>query len=115
MKNRFFNDKKINEIALSVAKGLHHLHQGCEMQILHFDIMPHNVLLDHNLTPKLSDFGLAKLQPKNKSLVSMGATRGTIGCIAPELVSGSFGNVSHKSDVYSFGMLLMNMAGGRRC
>ncbi|KAG0500195.1 hypothetical protein HPP92_000267 [Vanilla planifolia] len=113
-KNRFFNDEKINEIALSVAKGLHYLHQGCEMQILHFDIKPHNVLLDHDFTPKLSDFGLAKLQPKNKSLVSMSVARGTIGYIAPELVSRSFGNVSHKSDVYSFGMLLMDMAGGRR-
>ncbi|KAI0511043.1 hypothetical protein KFK09_011661 [Dendrobium nobile] len=112
--NRILNMDKLLEIALSVAKGLHYLHQGCNMGILHFDIKPHNILLDHKLTPKISDFGLAKLHPKDHSLVFMSAARGTIGYIAPELISRSFGTISHKSDVYSFGMLLMDMAGGRR-
>ncbi|XP_074582583.1 rust resistance kinase Lr10-like [Curcuma longa] len=105
---------KLNEIALGVARGINYLHTGCHMQILHFDIKPHNVLLDHNFTPKVSDFGLAKLCPKDCSLVSMSAARGTIGYIAPELVSRSFGIISYKSDVYSFGMLLLEMAGRRR-
>ncbi|XP_020696517.1 rust resistance kinase Lr10 isoform X3 [Dendrobium catenatum] len=113
-KNRILNMDKLLEIALSVAKGLHYLHQGCNMGILHFDIKPHNILLDHKFTPKISDFGLAKLHPKDHSLVFMSAARGTIGYIAPELISRSFGTISHKSDVYSFGMLLMDMAGGRR-
>ncbi|KAI0511049.1 hypothetical protein KFK09_011667 [Dendrobium nobile] len=112
--NRILNMDKLLEIALSVAKGLHYLHQGCNMGILHFDIKPHNILLDHKFTPKISDFGLAKLHPKDHSLVFMSAARGTIGYIAPELISRSFGTISHKSDVYSFGMLLMDMAGGRR-
>ncbi|KAL0903386.1 hypothetical protein M5K25_027762 [Dendrobium thyrsiflorum] len=112
--NRFLNMEKLLEIAKSVAKGLHYLHQGCNMRILHFDIKPHNILLDHKFTPKISDFGLAKLYPKGHSLVSISAARGTIGYIAPELISRSFGTISHKSDVYSFGMLLMDMAGGRR-
>ncbi|XP_020688742.1 rust resistance kinase Lr10-like isoform X2 [Dendrobium catenatum] len=112
--NRFLNIEKLLEIAKSVAKGLHYLHQGCNMGILHFDIKPHNILLDHKFTPKISDFGLAKLHPKGHSLVSISAARGTIGYIAPELISRSFGTISHKSDVYSFGMLLMDMAGGRR-
>ncbi|XP_020696693.1 rust resistance kinase Lr10-like, partial [Dendrobium catenatum] len=111
--NRILNMDKLLEIALSVAKGLHYLHQGCNMGILHFDIKPHNILLDHKFTPKISDFGLAKLHPKGRSLVSISAARGTIGYIAPELISRSFGTISHKSDVYSFGMLLMDMAGGR--
>ncbi|KAL0903371.1 hypothetical protein M5K25_027745 [Dendrobium thyrsiflorum] len=111
---RVINMDKLLDIALSVAKGLHYLHQGCNMGILHFDIKPHNILLDHKFTPKISDFGLAKLHPKDHSLVFMSAARGTIGYIAPELISRSFGTISHKSDVYSFGMLLMDMAGGRR-
>ncbi|KAJ3692425.1 hypothetical protein LUZ60_012775 [Juncus effusus] len=84
------------------------------MQILHFDIKPNNILLDANFIPKIADFGLAKLYPKEYSLVHVSAARGTIGYIAPELVSRSFGAISHKSDVYSFGMLLMEMVGGRR-
>ncbi|KAI0511060.1 hypothetical protein KFK09_011678 [Dendrobium nobile] len=111
---RFLNMEKLLEIAKYVAKGLHYLHQGCNMRILHFDIKPHNILLDHNFSPKISDFGLAKLHPKSHSIVSISAARGTIGYIAPELISRSFGTISHKSDVYSFGMLLLDMAGGRR-
>lgn len=91
-----------------------YLHLGCDMQILHFDIKPHNILLDSNFVPKVSDFGLAKLYPRDKSFVPARAMRGTIGYIAPEMISRSFGAISSKSDVYSFGMLLLEMAGGRR-
>ncbi|KAG6476596.1 hypothetical protein ZIOFF_065841 [Zingiber officinale] len=110
----FFASEKLIQIAIGIARGIDYLHQGCDMQILHFDIKPHNILIDHNCTPKISDFGLAKLYPKTNALVSISATRGTIGYIAPELVSRSFGKISSKSDVYSFGMLLMEMAGRRR-
>ncbi|XP_039120022.1 cysteine-rich receptor-like protein kinase 26 isoform X2 [Dioscorea cayenensis subsp. rotundata] len=112
--NHKFSLDKLIDIALGVARGLDYLHKGCDMQILHFDIKPHNILLDHNFNPKVSDFGLAKLYPKNNSLVSLGVARGTIGYIAPELISRSFGVISHKCDVYSFGMLLLEMTGGRR-
>ncbi|RZB57970.1 Rust resistance kinase Lr10 [Glycine soja] len=96
------------------AKGIEYLHQGCNHPIIHFDINPHNVLLDDNFTPKISDFGLAKLCSKNPSLVSMTAARGTLGYIAPEVFSRNFGNVSYKSDIYSYGMLLLEMVGGRK-
>ncbi|KAL6848297.1 hypothetical protein ACP4OV_022425 [Aristida adscensionis] len=109
-----FSWDKLNEIALGIARGINYLHQGCDMQILHFDIKPHNILLDHNFVPKVADFGLAKLFPREDSFVPMSAMRGTIGYIAPEMVSRSFGVISSKSDVYSFGMLLLEMAGGRR-
>ncbi|XP_042440457.1 LEAF RUST 10 DISEASE-RESISTANCE LOCUS RECEPTOR-LIKE PROTEIN KINASE-like 2.5 isoform X1 [Zingiber officinale] len=108
-----FTVEKLHEVALGIARGIDYLHQGCDMQILHFDIKPHNILLDRNFIPKISDFGLAKLYPKDQNLISMSVTRGTIGYIAPELISRNFGIVSDKSDVYSFGMLLMEMAGGR--
>ncbi|CAA7394874.1 unnamed protein product [Spirodela intermedia] len=103
--------EKLNEIALGVARRVEYLHRGCDMCILHFDIKPHNILLDHDFTPKVADFGLAKLYPKEQSLVSVSAARGTMGYIAPELVSRDFGQISYKSDVYSFGMLLLEVAG----
>ncbi|BBH05307.1 PR5-like receptor kinase [Prunus dulcis] len=105
---------KIFEIALGVARGIDYLHQGCDMQILHFDIKPHNILLNENFTPKVSDFGLAKLYPLDNSIVSLTAARGTMGYIAPELFYKNIGGVSYKADVYSFGMLLMEMAGRRK-
>ncbi|KAM3345837.1 hypothetical protein ACQJBY_020395 [Aegilops geniculata] len=111
---RSFSWDKLAEIALGIAKGINYLHQGCEMQILHFDIKPHNILLDSNFVPKVADFGLAKLYPRDKSFVPSRALRGTVGYIAPEMISRSFGVISSKSDVYSFGMLLLEMAGGRR-
>ncbi|KAJ1688354.1 hypothetical protein LUZ63_019744 [Rhynchospora breviuscula] len=112
--NNVLSMEKRREIALGIARGIDYLHRGCEMQILHFDIKPHNILLDHNLTPKISDFGLARLYPKDYTLVALTAARGTIGYIAPELISRTFGVISHKADVYSFGMLLMEMTSGRR-
>ncbi|XP_059455496.1 rust resistance kinase Lr10-like [Corylus avellana] len=105
---------KMYDIALGVARGIEYLHQGCDMQILHFDIKPHNILLDENFTPKVSDFGLAKLYPADNSIVSLTAARGTLGYMAPELFYKNIGGVSYKADVYSFGMLLMEMAGRRR-
>ncbi|KAM3346055.1 hypothetical protein ACQJBY_020525 [Aegilops geniculata] len=109
-----FSWGKLVEIALGIAKGMDYLHQGCDMQILHFDIKPHNILLDNNFVPKVADFGLAKLYPRDNSFVPSRALRGTIGYIAPEMISRSFGIISSKSDVYSFGMLLLEMAGGRK-
>ncbi|XP_073362220.1 LEAF RUST 10 DISEASE-RESISTANCEUS RECEPTOR-LIKE PROTEIN KINASE-like 2.4 isoform X4 [Aegilops tauschii subsp. strangulata] len=109
-----FSWDKLNEIARGIARGINYLHQGCDMQILHFDIKPHNILLDSNFIPKVADFGLAKLYPRGDSFVPLSAMRGTIGYIAPEMISRSFGVISSKSDVYSFGMLLLEMAGGRR-
>ncbi|CAN1831635.1 Rust resistance kinase Lr10 [Linum perenne] len=92
------------------ARGIEYLHSGCAMQILHFDIKPHNVLLDDNFNPKLSDFGLAKLYNAGDRVATLTAVRGTIGYMAPELFYKNIGIVSHKADVYSFGMLLLDMA-----
>ncbi|XP_027175773.1 rust resistance kinase Lr10-like [Coffea eugenioides] len=106
--------KQVCEIAKGIARGIEYLHQGCDMQILHFDIKPHNVLLDDNFVPKVSDFGLAKLYPMQKSIATLTAARGTLGYMAPELFYKKIGRVSNKTDVYSYGMLLMEMAGRRR-
>jgi serine/threonine protein kinase len=66
---------RIHDIAIGVARGIAYLHHGCEMKILHFDIKPHNILLDENFIPKISDFGLAKLCPLQNSIVTMTAAK----------------------------------------
>ena len=101
-------------IAIGVARGLDYLHKGCNSKIVHFDIKPHNILLDEDFCPKISDFGLAKICTKKESIVSLLGARGTIGYIAPEVFSRNFGGVSHKSDVYSYGMMVLEMTGGRK-
>ncbi|KAL1565515.1 rust resistance kinase Lr10-like [Salvia divinorum] len=107
--------EKMFEIALGVARGIDYLHRGCDMQILHFDIKPHNILLDDKFNPKVSDFGLAQLYPTDAgSFVNLTAGRGTMGYMAPEMFYKNVGGVSYKADVYSFGMLLMEMAGRRK-
>ena len=105
---------QLSDISLGVAHGIEYLHQGCCMQILHFDIKPHNILLDEDFTQKVSDFGLASLCPLEDTFVSLTAARGTLGYIAPELFYKNIGGVSYKADVYSFGMLLMEMASRRK-
>lgn len=106
--------EKLYQIAMGIARGLEYLHKGCNTRILHFDIKPHNILLDENYGPKISDFGLAKLSTRDESIISMSNARGTIGYVAPEVWNKSFGGVSHKSDVYSYGMMLLEMVGGQK-
>ncbi|KAK7282586.1 hypothetical protein RIF29_11487 [Crotalaria pallida] len=112
--NSSLSCEKLYSISLGVARGIEYLHNGCNMKILHFDIKPHNILLDENFNPKVSDFGLARLYPTDKSIVSLTAARGTIGYMAPELYYRNVGAISYKADVYSFGMLLMEMACRRK-
>lgn len=104
----------LHQIAKGIARGLEYLHRGCNTRILHFDIKPHNILLDENFSPKISDFGLAKLCPRKESIISMSDQRGTMGYVAPEVWNRHFGGVSYKSDVYSYGMMLLEMVGGRK-
>ncbi|CAL5186602.1 unnamed protein product [Lathyrus oleraceus] len=104
----------LHHVAKGIARGLEYLHRGCTTRILHFDIKPHNILLDENFNPKISDFGLAKLCLRKESIISMSDQRGTMGYVAPEVWNRHFGGVSHKSDVYSYGMMLLEMVGGRK-
>jgi len=103
--------KKLYEIAVGIARGLEYLHRGCNTRIVHFDIKPHNILLDDEFCPKISDFGLAKLCQSKVSKISMIGARGTVGYIAPEVFCRSFGGVTYKSDVYSYGMMVLEMVG----
>ncbi|KAG6522830.1 hypothetical protein ZIOFF_019985 [Zingiber officinale] len=104
---------QLYDIVLGIARGLDYLHRGCNTRIVHFDIKPHNILLDQDFSPKISDFGLAKMCIQKDSIISTMTVRGTPGYIAPEVSCRSVGAISSKSDVYSYGMLVLEMVRGR--
>ena len=106
--------EKMFDISLGIARGIDYLHQGSDMQILHFNIKPHNILIYEKFVPKISNFRLAKLYQKNNGIVALTAARGTMGYIAPKLFYKNIRGVSYKADVYSFGMLLMDMIGRKK-
>ncbi|URE35005.1 LRR receptor-like serine threonine-protein kinase [Musa troglodytarum] len=105
-----FNWKARVKICVGVARGLALLHDEVRPHVVHRDIKASNILLDKDLTPKISDFGLAKLLPANMSHVST-RVAGTLGYLAPEYASR--GQVTRKSDVYSYGVLLLEIVSGR--
>nr|XP_019706565.1 G-type lectin S-receptor-like serine/threonine-protein kinase At2g19130 [Elaeis guineensis] len=99
------------QIALGIARGLAYLHEKCRDCIIHCDIKPENILLDAAFVPKVADFGLAKLLGRDFSRV-LTTTRGTIGYLAPEWITGVA--ITAKADVYSYGMMLFEIISGRR-
>jgi len=103
-------EQRLN-IALGTARALAYLHEECSDHIIHLDVKPENILLDHQFCPKLSDFGLAKLMDKEQSRV-VTSMRGTPGYLAPEWLLPQAA-VTAKTDVYSFGMVLLELISGR--
>ncbi|GLJ28145.1 hypothetical protein SUGI_0552930 [Cryptomeria japonica] len=75
------NWKQLYSIAMGTARGIAYLHDECRSKILHCDIKPHNVLLDVNFSPKVANFGLAKIIDREESHVSITGARGTPVCV----------------------------------
>ncbi|XP_073280168.1 cold-responsive protein kinase 1-like [Primulina huaijiensis] len=98
------------KICIGVARGLAFLHEVVTPHIVHRDIKASNILLGKDLTPKIADFGLAKLIPANTTHVST-RVAGTIGYLAPEYAIR--GQVTRRSDIYSYGVLLIEIVTGR--
>ncbi|KAK7307234.1 hypothetical protein VNO77_40113 [Canavalia gladiata] len=99
-----------HKVIVGTAEGMAYLHEESQ-RIIHRDIKLSNILLDDNFTPKIADFGLARLFPEDKSHLST-AICGTLGYMAPEYVV--LGKLTEKADVYSFGVLVMEIISGKR-
>ncbi|KAK4594529.1 hypothetical protein RGQ29_018274 [Quercus rubra] len=108
--NIYFNWRTRCKVCIGIARGLAFLHEEVRPHIVHRDIKASNILLDKDLTPKISDFGLAKLIPSNVTHVST-RVAGTIGYLAPEYAIR--GQLTRKADIYSFGVLLVEIVSGR--
>ncbi|KAL5748345.1 hypothetical protein ACOSQ2_025642 [Xanthoceras sorbifolium] len=100
------------EIMLGAAQGLAYLHGGLEIQVIYRDFKASNVLLDKNLKPKLSDFGLAREGPTGDRTHVSTAVVGTYGYAAPEYIET--GHLKVQSDIWSYGVVLYEILTGRR-
>lgn len=101
------------KIIMGTAKGLAHLHHSFRPPIIHYNIKPSNILLDENLNPKLSDFGLTRLLKKLEKHVVSNRFKSALGYVAPELACQSL-RVNEKCDIYGFGVLILELVTGRR-
>ncbi|XP_062095683.1 probable LRR receptor-like serine/threonine-protein kinase At1g07650 isoform X2 [Humulus lupulus] len=97
-------------ICIGVARGLAFLHEESALKIVHRDIKATNILLDRDLTAKISDFGLARLNEEEKTHIST-RVAGTIGYMAPEYAM--WGYLTDKADVYSFGVMVLEIVAGK--
>ncbi|XP_042407323.1 receptor-like serine/threonine-protein kinase ALE2 [Zingiber officinale] len=99
-------------IALGAARGLAYLHEDSSPRVIHRDFKSSNILLEHDYTPKVSDFGLARAAFDEGSLHISTRVMGTFGYVAPEYAMT--GHLLVKSDVYSYGVVLLELLTGRK-
>lgn len=99
-------------IIVGIARGLLYLHQDSRLRIIHRDIKPSNILLDNELNPKISDFGLARMFRGDQTEANTHRVVGTYGYMSPEYASN--GHFSVKTDVFSFGVLVLEIVSGNK-
>ncbi|CAL4899286.1 unnamed protein product [Urochloa decumbens] len=96
------------QIIHGICEGLHHLHK--EKRIIHMDLKPANILLDDHMVPKITDFGLSRLDDKSQTTSAQRLL--SLGYCAPEYLH--HGKRSAKSDIYSLGVIILELVTGSK-
>ncbi|KAH7278162.1 hypothetical protein KP509_38G027600 [Ceratopteris richardii] len=106
----FLNWYRRLEIALAVAQGLDYLHSFADPPVIHRDVKPSNILLDENMTAKVADFGISKVNPDMDTHIST-RPAGTAGYLDPEYFLRR--QLTTASDVYGYGVVLLELITGQ--
>lgn len=112
MKQKILDWKTRFNIMEGICRGLLYLHRDSRLKIIHRDLKASNILLDENLNPKISDFGLARIFRANEDEANTRRVVGTYGYMSPEYAMEGF--FSEKSDVFSLGVIFLEIISGRR-
>ncbi|XP_047062906.1 cysteine-rich receptor-like protein kinase 6 [Lolium rigidum] len=100
------------KIINGIARGMQYLHEDSQLKVVHRDLKASNILLDNDMNPKISDFGLARLFGRDQTQAVTNRVVGTYGYMAPEYATR--GNYSMKSDAFSFGVMVLEILTGRK-